>query len=48
MMKNKKVFIIGGSSGIGLALAKTLLANGTEVIIASRTAAEKKKHFKLA
>ena len=37
MLKNKKVVIIGGSSGIGLESAKQLVAQGTEVIIASRS-----------
>jgi NAD(P)-dependent dehydrogenase (short-subunit alcohol dehydrogenase family) len=37
-MKSKKVVIIGGSSGIGLATAKGAVALGAEVIIAARTA----------
>lgn len=37
MLKDKKVVIIGGSSGIGLESAKQLLAQGAEVIIASRS-----------
>ncbi len=37
MLKNKKVVIIGGSSGIGLESAKQLVAQGAEVIIASRS-----------
>lgn len=37
MLKDKKVVIIGGSSGIGLASAKQLVAQGAEVIIASRS-----------
>lgn len=37
MLKNKKVVIIGGSSGIGLESAEQLLAQGAEVIIASRS-----------
>ena len=36
-MKSKKVVVIGGSSGIGLATAKGAVALGAEVIIASRT-----------
>jgi len=37
MLKDKKVVIIGGSSGIGLESAKQLIAHGAEVIIASRS-----------
>ncbi|MFF2176138.1 SDR family oxidoreductase [Lysinibacillus sp. NPDC058147] len=37
MLKDKKIVIIGGSSGIGLELAKQLIAQGAEVIIASRS-----------
>ncbi|QGG51740.1 SDR family oxidoreductase [Lysinibacillus pakistanensis] len=37
MLKDKKVVIIGGSSGIGLESAKQLIAQGAEVIIASRS-----------
>lgn len=37
MFKDKKVVIIGGSSGIGLESAKQLIAQGAEVIIASRS-----------
>ena len=36
IMKNKKIVIIGGSSGIGLNLAKHLLKLGAQVLIASR------------
>ncbi|WP_427107867.1 SDR family oxidoreductase [Lysinibacillus xylanilyticus] len=43
MLKNKKVVIIGGSSGIGLESAKQLVAQGAEVIIASRS--EEKLRF---
>ena len=35
-LKNSKVVVIGGSSGIGLAVAKHALAEGAEVTIASR------------
>lgn len=41
-MKGTRVLIVGGSSGIGLALAKNLGLNGADVIIASRSALEKK------
>lgn len=37
MLKDKKIVIIGGSSGIGLESAKQLIAQGAEVIIASRS-----------
>jgi NAD(P)-dependent dehydrogenase (short-subunit alcohol dehydrogenase family) len=37
-MRTEKVLIIGGSSGMGLALAGQLLAQGTEVTIAGRSA----------
>ena len=37
-IKNKRVVIIGGSSGLGLATAKAAAAEGAEVIIASRSA----------
>lgn len=38
-MKNiKKIWIIGGSSGIGLELSKLFLKNGNQVIISSRNA----------
>lgn len=37
MLKNKKIIIIGGSSGIGLETAELAIAQGAEVIIASRS-----------
>ncbi len=37
-LHNKKVIIIGGSSGIGLATAKAAVAAGAVVVIASRSA----------
>ncbi|WNO10631.1 SDR family oxidoreductase [Teredinibacter sp. KSP-S5-2] len=45
-MKNKKVLIVGGSSGIGLNLAKKLELKGADVIIASRSAKEKQSELK--
>ncbi|MFF0544359.1 SDR family oxidoreductase [Nocardia thailandica] len=38
MTENERTVIIGGSSGMGLALAATLLAEGGEVTIAGRSA----------
>lgn len=35
MLKNKKIIIVGGSSGIGLSVAKSLSAEKAKVIIAS-------------
>ncbi|MDQ0192436.1 SDR family oxidoreductase [Paenibacillus wynnii] len=37
MLTNQKVVIIGGTSGIGLETAKQVIAQGAEVIIASRS-----------
>ncbi|WP_341284920.1 SDR family oxidoreductase [Priestia megaterium] len=37
MLKSKKIVIIGGSSGIGFESAKQVIAQGAEVIIASRS-----------
>lgn len=37
MLQDKKVVIIGGSSGIGLETAKQVIAEGAKVIIASRS-----------
>ncbi|MEJ9226777.1 MULTISPECIES: SDR family oxidoreductase [Priestia] len=37
MLKGKKIVIIGGSSGIGFESAKQVIAQGAEVIIASRS-----------
>jgi len=42
-MKNKRVLVVGGSSGIGLAIAKKLGEEGAEVIIASRSALKNKE-----
>lgn len=38
MLAGKKVLIVGGGSGIGLAVAKLAQANGAEVVVASRGA----------
>ncbi|WP_242217612.1 SDR family oxidoreductase [Bacillus cereus group sp. BfR-BA-01380] len=37
MLNNKKIVIIGGSSGIGLETARLAIMHGSEVIIASRS-----------
>ncbi len=37
MLAGKKVVVVGGSSGIGLATAEMAKANGAEVVIASRS-----------
>ena len=39
-LKNKKIIVVGGSSGIGLAVAQKSLYAGAEVIIAARTVAK--------
>ena len=36
-LKEKKAVVIGGSSGIGLAIAKALVNSGAQVVIASRS-----------
>lgn len=41
-MKEKRVLIVGGNSGVGLALAKKAGEEGADVIIASRSALEYK------
>lgn len=40
MLAGKKVVVVGGSSGIGLATAELAKAQGAEIIIASRNAAK--------
>lgn len=37
MLNNKKIIIVGGSSGIGLKVSECLLAEGSKVIIGSRS-----------
>ena len=39
-LKNKKAVIIGGSRGIGKAIAKAYLQNGAEVYLLARDAEE--------
>ena len=39
--KNEHVLIVGGSSGMGLALARILLSEGARVTIAGRSEAAK-------
>ncbi len=40
-LHNKKILIVGGSSGIGLAISKQVYKTGGQLIIASRNAVEK-------
>jgi NAD(P)-dependent dehydrogenase (short-subunit alcohol dehydrogenase family) len=40
-LKDKKILVVGGSSGIGLAVAKFVYKLGARVVIASRSAAAK-------
>jgi NAD(P)-dependent dehydrogenase (short-subunit alcohol dehydrogenase family) len=40
-LKDKKILVVGGSSGIGLAVAKVVYKLGAKVVIASRSAAIK-------
>ena len=42
-LENKRVVVLGGSSGIGLAVAELALSHGAEVVIASRNEARVKK-----
>ena len=35
-IKNKRILITGGSSGIGLALAHSLLAKGAKIVVTGR------------
>jgi len=39
-LNSKNILIVGGSSGIGLALVKSLSANGAQIYVASRTASD--------
>ena len=41
MLDGKRILVVGGSSGIGLAVAKHARQNGARVIIASRKARER-------
>lgn len=45
-LKNKKALVLGGSQGIGKAIAKALVSEGVEVVIASRTEESLKKALK--
>lgn len=47
-LQEQKVLIVGGSSGLGLAVAAKVCAYGAEVVIASRSAAEKKAELSAA
>lgn len=44
-LQNKKILIVGGSSGIGLAVAQKACKAGGKVMIASRSAAEKQQEL---
>lgn len=44
-IKNQKIVIVGGSSGIGFSIAKAALEEGANVVIASRSA-DKLRHAK--
>ena len=41
LLKDKRIFIAGGSSGIGLSVAKMAYKLGAKIIVGSRSAAEK-------
>lgn len=41
MLNEKRILVVGGSSGIGLAVARHALQNGAHVLIASRKASER-------
>ena len=51
-LENKTALVTGGGSGIGLAIAKGLIAKGTKVIISGRNKAKlekaKEKHTELS
>ena len=47
-LHNQKIFIVGGSSGLGLAVAKQASGLGAQVIIGSRSAAAKKQELATA
>lgn len=44
LLKGKKVVVVGGTSGIGLATAKLAVEHGAEVTIAGRDAAKCERH----
>ncbi|WP_071544528.1 SDR family oxidoreductase [Pseudodesulfovibrio hydrargyri] len=45
-LKNKRVLVVGGSSGLGLMVSRLARGRGAEVVIASRTASD--RHEELA
>jgi len=47
-LQNQKIFIVGGSSGLGFAVAKLASTLGAQVIIGSRTAAVKHQELTAA
>ncbi len=44
-LENKRVLIVGGSSGIGLAVAAKVSACGAQIVIASRSAEQKREEL---
>jgi NAD(P)-dependent dehydrogenase (short-subunit alcohol dehydrogenase family) len=38
MLKNKRIVIIGGTTGLGLSAAKAFIANGADVVVVGRSA----------
>lgn len=40
-LKNKRVLVVGGSSGLGLAVSRLAFGRGAEIVIASRSASDR-------
>jgi len=47
-LKNKKILVVGGSSGIGLSVSKQAFKRGAKVVIASRNASENHNELTVA
>jgi len=47
-LKEKRVLVVGGSSGLGLAVSRLAYGRGAEVVIASRSAAERHEELTAA